>query len=128
MSESTQKKLLFDEKLNALFRPVANTAFTAVDELRSVVIVYDFYDKLNDAPGVSKGLWLSADGNDPRPPDAIVGSMLNTLQCVAHMLDDAFHLCEEKKQELVEVSRQLLEKRKELSDAERSTAGAPQKA
>lgn len=115
MSSAQQTKLLFDEKLNELFRPTANQAFTTCNELRSVLVIFDYYGALNDTPGVSKGLWLSADGNSPRATDSIVGSVGNTLQCLANMFDDMFARYQELQQRLVVVSQEVLEKEQQLS-------------
>lgn len=122
--EPDTKKLLFDEKINAVFRPAINDAFAAVPELRSVVVVYDYYGRLNDAQDIGKGMWLSADGSSPRPSDAIVGSIASTLQCLAHMLDDAFQMVGQLNQEYVDVSRKLLEAKEALSSVTGSTPGA----
>ena len=42
--------LMFDEALTIAFRSTCNAMFLKVPELRSVVVVYDYYRNLNDAP------------------------------------------------------------------------------
>lgn len=106
--------LMFDERLNAEFRDAAHRAFLKVPELRSVVVVYDYYRELNDAANVSKGLWLESSGETMKPVDAVVGSLGALLQSAAHVLDELFQRHNRLNNELVEVSRQILEKRHEL--------------
>ena len=111
--------LMFDEKLNGMFRDTANGAFLKVPELRSVVVIFDYYRNLNDSPDVSKGLWLSAEGTGPeKTPDSILGSLGAVLQSAAHILDENFALHAKLQQELTNVSKELLEKKNELKSLE----------
>ena len=106
--------LMFDETLTIAFRDTCNAMFLKVPELRSVVVVYDYYRNLNDAPNISKGLWLSAEGNEHKTPDSMSGSMGALLQSAAHILDENFQMHAMLQQQLTEVSKELLEKKNEL--------------
>lgn len=109
MTEENQD-LLFDEQLNNQFRDTAHKAFLKVPELRSVVVIYDYYKDLNDAPGINKGMWLHAEGSTEKPVDSVVGSIGATLQALAHMLDEEMRQHSNMTQELVNISKELAEK------------------
>lgn len=113
--DEVEPKFMFDEKLNQKFRTAAHAAFLEVPELRSVVVVYDYYRNLNDMPDVSKGLWLSAEGGKEKPTDAIAGSLGSLLQSAAHILEDMFQRHQTMLTQLTEISKQILEKKNELS-------------
>jgi|JI10StandDraft_1071094.scaffolds.fasta_scaffold1498457_1 hypothetical protein len=109
MTESTQNKLLFDEKANNIMRAAATQSLASIPELRSVVVVYDYHDKLNSVDGLSKGIWLSEGGSNPRSPDAIVGTLGSTLQAAAHMIDELFQCRDNLQKEVTALSQQKLE-------------------
>lgn len=109
-----QQKLMFDEALNGIFRDACNKGFLQVPELRSVVVVYDYYRNLNDTEGISKGLWLHAEGGKDKPADAVVGSLGAILQAAAHILDEQMQLYVTLTNQLTEISKALMEKQNEL--------------
>jgi len=111
-----KEHLLFDEQLNRTFRDAAHKAFLQVPELRSVVIVYDFFKGLNDSPDINKGMWLHTEGKAEKPADSIVGSVGATLQALAHMLEEQMQLYSVLSNEILEVSKALAEKKKELKE------------
>lgn len=111
--DEEQQKMLFDEKLNSIFRDASQNAFLKIPELRSVVIVYDFFGKLNDAQGVNKGMWLHASGSGDKPADSIVGSAGATIQALAHMIDEQMAMYAKLSNELLEVSKALAKTKKE---------------
>jgi len=111
-----ENAMFFDEKLNKEFRDTTHRAFLNVPELRSVVVVYDYYRNLNDVPYVSKGMWLNAQGTKEKTPDSIVGSLGAVLQSAAHILDELMQQHNRLNNELVSLSKQILEKRNELSN------------
>jgi hypothetical protein len=111
-----EQKLMFDEKLNNRFRETAHQAFLEVPELRSVIVVYDYYRNLNDLPDVSKGLWLAAESNKDKTVDSVMGSYGALLQSAAHILDEMFQRHAELQLQLTETSKALLEKRRELEN------------
>jgi len=115
-ASNEEQKLMFDEKLNNKFRETAHQAFLEVPELRSVIIVYDYYRTLNDLPNISKGLWLAADGNKNKTVDSVMGSYGALLQSAAHILDELFQKHAELQLQLTETSKQLLEKKRELEN------------
>jgi len=118
-TSTEQDPLMFDEKLNGMFRNTANGAFLKVPELRSVVVIFDYYRNLNDSPDVSKGLWLSAESKGlEKTPDSILGSLGAVLQSAAHILDENFALHAKLQQELTTVAKELLEKKNELKALE----------
>jgi len=111
-----QQKMLFEEKLQDFYRKTSDKAFLAVPELRSVVIVFDYKGKLNDAPGVNKGMWLHAEGGAEKPADSIVGSAGATIQALAHIIDEQMNLYSKLSNELLEVSKALVAKKQEAED------------
>lgn len=115
-----EPQLMFDEKLNAEFRNAAHRAFLTVPELRSVVVVYDYYRNLNDIPDVSKGMWLNAQGTKEKTPDSVVGSLGAVLQSAAHILDELMQQHNRLNNELVSLSKQILEKRNELNNLQKT--------
>lgn len=124
MSDTQQmdeQKLMFDERLNARFRDASHISFLDVPELRSIVVIYDYYRNLNDLPNVSKGLWLSAEGGPVKPIDSVMGSYGAILQSAAHILNELFQRHAELQQLLTELSKQILEKQKELTELKGGT-------
>jgi hypothetical protein len=117
-ADDEQQKLMFDENLNQVFREACQSAFLKVPELRSVVVVFDYYRNLNDMEGISKGLWLHAEGGKSKPADSVVGSLGATLQAAAHILDEQMQLYTVLTNQLTEVSRALMEKQNELKARE----------
>jgi len=117
-SDDEQQKLMFDENLNQVFREACQSAFLKVPELRSVVVVFDYYRNLNDMDGISKGLWLHAEGGSVKPADSVAGSLGATLQAAAHILDEQMQLYVTLTNQLTEVSKALMEKRNELKASE----------
>lgn len=110
-----EDKLLFDERLTEKFRQTINEAFLEVPELRSVVVTFDYFRNLNDAPNITKGLWLAADADGAdKPTDAIVGSLGASLQNTAHILDELFQRYEMLRLQLTELSKAIMDKTKEL--------------
>jgi len=109
-----ETKFMFDEKLNNKFREAAHAAFLEVPELRSVIVVYDYYRNLNDMPDISKGLWLTAENSDKKPIDSVAGSLGALLQSTAHILDEMFARHQALQTQLVELSKQILEKKMEI--------------
>jgi hypothetical protein len=112
--DDEQQKLMFDENLNQVFREACQKAFLQVPELRSVVVVYDYYRNLNDMEGISKGLWLHTEGGKTKPSDSVAGSLGATLQAAAHILDEQMQLYVTLTNQLTEVSKALMEKQNEL--------------
>lgn len=115
-ADSPEAPMFFDEKLNKEFREAAHRAFLSVPELRSVVVVYDYYRNLNDMPNVSKGMWLNTQGTKDKSPDSVVGSLGAVLQSAAHILDELMQQHNKLNNELVILSKQILEKRNELNN------------
>lgn len=58
-----------------------------VPEIRSVVVVFDYFGALNDAE-ISKGLWLGR--KDPLPLDAVFGSLMQTQRVLEEQTIHAF--------------------------------------
>jgi len=117
-SDDEQEKLMFDEQLNQIFREACQSAFLKVPELRSAVVVFDFYRSLNDMDGISKGLWLAAEGGAIKTADSVTGSLGAMLQAAAHILDEQMQLYSTISVQLTEVSKSLLEKQRELKALE----------
>lgn len=82
----------FDRRAEAEFRKAAAAAFAACPELRSVGVVFDFYGRLNDAAGVSHGVWLDDAGGPPRAGDAVMGSVFATLRHLGRQMEAAVDL------------------------------------
>jgi hypothetical protein len=119
--QTDEQKLMFDERLNARFRDTAHISFLDVPELRSIVVIYDYYRNLNDLPNVSKGLWLSAEGGPVKPIDSMMGSYGAVIQSAAHILNDLFQRHAELQTSLTELSKQILEKQKQLAELKGGT-------
>ena len=111
-----QKKMQFDEKLNQMFRETSFDSFLKVPELRSVIVVFDYFRNLNDAEGISKGLWLHTSGNKDKPADSISGSIGATLAALFHMIDEQMQQHIYLTQELTELTKQVVAKKKELEN------------
>jgi len=113
--EPEQRALMFDERLNQGFREVAHKSFLEVPELRSIVVVYDYFRGLNDEPSITHGLWLSASGDPNKSLDAVVGSLGASLQSVAHIMDELFQRHQGLHAQLTALSQAVLDKKKELA-------------
>ena len=112
--DDENQPLMFDEALNTIFRDAIEAAFLKVPELRSVVVNYDYRRNLNDVPSISKGMWLSADGNEQKTPDSMAGSLGAVLQSAAHILDENFQMLAMLQVQMTEISKQILEKQNEI--------------
>jgi hypothetical protein len=110
MSEQEPQQMFFD-RLNEIFRRAAHEAFLATPELRSVVVSYDYFGSLNEAPEVKKGIWLHHSGQTQKPADAIVGSfdvmLLNASQIMAELVATRDRLVAE----CTEASKQLMKEK-----------------
>ena len=111
-----QKKMQFDEKLNQIFREASHDGFLRVPELRSVVVVYDYFRDLNDAQNISKGMWLHTSGESSKPSDAISGRIGATLAALFHMIDEQMQQHMYLTRELTELTKQIVAKKKELEE------------
>lgn len=114
-TEDEKKFLMFDEKLDNLFRDAGNRAFLAVPELRSVIVVYDYFRELNDSPDISKGIWLSTEGDGERPLDSVLGSFGVMLQGTAQILDLLFKRHATLQIEITRASQELLDTYQKLA-------------
>ena len=122
--QETETTPLFFDRLNDRFRRAAHEAFLQTPELRSVIVTYDYFGNLNDAPEVKKGIWLHCSGQESKPIDAVVGSfdvmLLNASQIMQELVASRDRLVAE----CVAKSKEL----KELIDginAARAGAGGP---
>ena len=114
-SESAkQPGMMFDSQLVELFRPTIDNAFyNHGDVLRSVLVSFDYYGPLNDAPDLNKAIWLGPEGAQ-QDPAGIIGSIGATLQAAAHMLDRAFLLRNALREDTEKAITELHERKKEL--------------
>ena len=132
VSNAKKPGVMFDSQLVELFRPTIDSAFVKHgDVLRSVLVSFDYYGPLNDAPDLNKAIWLGPQGAQ-QDPAGIVGSIGSTLQAVAHMLDRAFLLRNAIREDLEETLEALRERKEELEQLEkdleergRDSGGAP---
>lgn len=113
-NDSDNQKMTFDESANQVFREACDKAFLKHPEIRSIVVCYDYYKNLNNVNGISKGLWLHAEGGSEKPADSIAGSLQSTLQAAAHILDEYMTLYASLTNQLTELSQAVLEKKNEL--------------
>jgi len=118
-SESAkQPGMMFDSQLVELFRPTIDDAFYKHgDVLRSVLVSFDYYGPLNDAPDLNKAIWLGPEGAQ-QDPAGIIGSIGSSLQAVAHMLDRAFLLRNALREDMEKAISELHERKKELEQVE----------
>lgn len=117
--DAKQPGVMFDSKLVELFHPTIDNAFMQHgDVLRSVLVSFDYYGPLNDAPDLNKAIWLGPQGAQ-QDPAGIVGSIGATLQAVAHMLDRAFLLRNAIREDLEETIQTLRERKEELEQLEK---------
>ena len=132
VSDAKQPGVMFDSQLVEMFRPTIDTAFSQHgDVLRSVLVSFDYYGSLNDAPDLNKAIWLGSQGAQ-QDPAGIVGSIGSTLQAVAHMLDRAFLLRNAIREDLEETLEALRKRKEELEQIKkdiekgrRDSGGAP---
>lgn len=114
---------MFDERIERIFRPTVSEALVREPELRSVVVIYDFHGPFNDVDGVRKGLWVSGDGSGPKPIDAVVGSLRNTLQCAAEMLNELFMTHAQLSDEILKMSQTILQEKQVSEDSPEGRKG-----
>ena len=106
-SNAKQPGVMFDSQLVELFHPTIDKAFMDyADVLRSVLVVFDYYGSLNDAPDLNKAIWLGPQGAQQEPA-GIIGSIGASLQATAHMLDRAFLLRNALREDLEETQKAL---------------------
>lgn len=118
-SNAKQPGVMFDSQLVELFHPTIDKAFMEhSDVLRSVLVSFDYYGSLNDAPDLNKAIWLGPQGAQQEPA-GIIGSIGATLQAVAHMLDRAFLLRNAIREDLEETIQALHERKAELEQVKK---------
>jgi hypothetical protein len=114
MNDGEENIYMFDEKLNALFRETMHNAFLQVPELRSVVVTYDYFRDLGNAPEVAQGIWLDFSGSSQKSPETAIGmlraltetsnSVLGELRRQQKQLTQEIEELSAKKQSLIEGS------------------------
>ena len=119
VSNPKQPGVMFDSQLVEIFHPTIDKAFMEHgDVLRSVLVSFDYYGALNDAPDLNKAIWLGPQGAQQEPA-GIIGSIGATLQAVAHMLDRAFLLRNAIREDLEETIKALHERKAELEQVKK---------
>ena len=119
IEERVTGKTFYDRALTAMQDASANV-LTQHPEVRSVVAILDYRDKLNDA-GLPQMLWMGVDREGriigPVTPDAMYGAIKCTLNALAFMQQRA---------ELIIAERRnaLLAEQKKGEPSERTTAPA----
>lgn len=109
-----QPGVMFDTQLVELFRPTVDEAFIEHgDVLRSVLVSFDYYGPLNDAPDLNKAIWLGPEGAQ-QDPAGILGSIGSALQAIAHMFDRGFALRNALREDYEKTLGELHERKKEL--------------
>jgi len=109
-----QPGVMFDSQLVELFRPTVDEAFIEHgDVLRSVLVSFDYYGPLNDAPDLNKAIWLGPEGAQ-QDPAGILGSIGSALQAIAHMFDRAFALRNVVREDMETTLGELHERKKEV--------------
>ena len=109
-----QPGVMFDSQLVELFRPTVDDAFIRHgDVLRSVLVSFDYYGPLNDAPDLNKAIWLGPEGAQ-QDPAGILGSIGSALQAIAHMFDRAFALRNAIREDMETTLAELHERKKEV--------------
>ena len=78
---------MFDVKAQEPLRAAIQEVLATVPEVRSVVVVLDYFGPLNDAE-ISKGLWIGR--KEPLPLDAVFGSLMQTQRVVEEQTIHAF--------------------------------------
>lgn len=82
-----QPAMPFDQSLAMTGRDYAIRVLSEHPELRSVVIVFDYNGRLNDAQ-VNKAVFHSSSGAQATP-EAIFGTMNNTFQMIEYLMKSA---------------------------------------
>ncbi len=77
----------FEAKAQQPLRTAIQMVLATVPEVRSVVVIFDYFGALNDAE-ISKGLWLGR--KDPLPLDAVFGSLMQTQRVLEEQTIHAF--------------------------------------
>jgi hypothetical protein len=117
MSDDSETPKMFHQRLEEKFRCTMEEALAEeLEVLRSVCVVFDYAEPLNDADGITKVIWLGPNGQ-VTAPSSIIGSAGNTLTAAAFMLDRAFTVLESVKKETEKTFqeyRDLLEKQEKL--------------
>ena len=119
MSDAIETAKMFHQRLEEKFRRTMEEALVEeLEVLRSVCVVFDYEEPLNDADGITKVIWLGPNGQ-VTTPSSIIGSAGNTLTAAAFMLDRAFTVLESVKKETEKTFqeyRDLLEKFDKLEE------------
>ncbi len=103
---------MFDADLVEIFRSaIAEACRRHPDVLRSVVVNFDYYGTLNDAPGLQKGLYLGPHGT-VRTPDAVIGAVKNLLESIAALLAIGQQMAGGLEQHLTKLQQDILQLQK----------------
>lgn len=94
----------FDERAASTIKEWTRQLMVVTPELRSVTVVFDWNGALNDAQ-IQHGIWQSRLGGGNMPPDAIFGSLLQTLKVAEQQLASAYTVVDQLRAMALEASR-----------------------
>jgi len=83
---------MFDQRLARIFQEAGLRAFTSVPELRSVMVVFDYYGALGSTDGVIKSAWLGPEGGASKSPATVLGTATGLINALSHVLDQGVSL------------------------------------
>ena len=124
ITATEETPLTFEVKAQQPVRAAIQAVLATVPEVRSVVVIFDYFGALNDAE-ISKGLWLGR--KDPLPLDAVFGSLMQTQRVLEEQTIHAYGQLQALRAAVVTETEQLknlLKQKAEILDGKTSAAGS----
>ncbi len=116
---------MFHEPVDELFRAAAQSAFLKSPELRTVCTIYDWHGGLNDAEGISKGVWLGEQGGPNKPIDSVVGTAKAMLTAFAHVVTEMMEQVGAMENHAVSLSEEILKLESRLAELKKVASDEP---
>lgn len=114
----------FDQAALARMRTAGLDILLDHPEVRSVSVVLDFAEGLNDAPSLQRGIWFGTDGRAVNHLPAVLGSVRNTLAMLEVMMQRAAAINQNLRSEAAALGKTIIERRTELERLTAQTAAA----
>jgi hypothetical protein len=106
------QRLPFDKAICKRFQDLIQELLLEYPELRSVAVVLDYVDDLNDG-GASRGLW-AGDNGPVHTLAGVHGSITQTLRMLEMMFVRATQVSDQMRAEAAVIGQELVRRKKEL--------------
>lgn len=119
-SQAQEKKPPFDVAVCESLRHAITNVLAGFPEVRSIAVSVDYHGALNDAD-INKGIWLGEAG-PVTSPDAIFGSVFQTLRMLETQCGRALQLMEQMRENVEVLGAEALKRHEEIQRLDQEIA------